>query len=622
MKYRAYHTVLLLALLASCSVWQDTDDAGDGIQSVRLSLSVGSGAATKADVDLLTELDVEPVFRGITDLCLVPFSSSEAVSSDPSLTGIIRLPGIVSGAGSDDSGSVLYASTGVYIPKKCSDVLLYGRAVNADGAQIDATVLKQINGSVLRSGGFQTVTKLSAAELGFAPDVMMKGDDVPEPAQKIAGVLNGIMLGAPTEVEAFYGAGLSTTVSLNWNESVGDSNLREAYRQITNDGAMIPGSAPLVESLLSSLYGMLRNYESHNVNEYEVVEAGVAYEARKADGTLLLYKDLYNQLKEDVLGRFAALKADGLLEIEDDALEVYFADQAVRSYPENLGLPSGCAVLRWTPAGFVVPLMNGVEGMAPMNRYCFPPSLCYYINSGIRTSEDEDVLQSFIGSSSVNWSDILSRFTQGTTVSSKTKAVALVEPVQFSVGLIRATIKAGKAKLQDNDGLPETTVDAIGENLPVTGIILGGQYAQTYDFTPVFSEDGEYYLYDNQIPGVYLTADTSAPIRSLSFQTPADREVYFTLEFRNDSGKTFYGADGRILPGRKFYMVGKLTLPEPPRAFDSVVVKDHVTTVTCVINSLDGAYNAVPDLGLPQLVVGVQAQMNWLLSSPTTIMLE
>ena len=39
--------------------------------------------------------------------------------------------------------------------------------------------------------------------------------------------------------------------------------------------------------------------------------------------------------------------------------------------------------------------------------------------------------------------------------------------------------------LQDNDGLPETTVSAVGENLPVTGIILGGQYAQNFDYDSI-----------------------------------------------------------------------------------------------------------------------------------------
>ena len=68
-------------------------------------------------------------------------------------------------------------------------------------------------------------------------------------------------------------------------------------------------------------------------------------------------------------------------------------------------------------------------------------------------------------------------------------------------------------------------------------------------------------------------------------------------------------------------MVGKLEMPENP-AFPSVFVKGHYTKVECTINSLAGAYNAVPDIGNPQLVVGIQTQVNWILSSPSTVMLE
>ena len=131
-----------------------------------------------------------------------------------------------------------------------------------------------------------------------------------------------------------------------------------------------------------------------------------------------------------------------------------------------------------------------------------------------------------------------------------------------------------------------------------------------------------YYL--NLTPGVYMTKVKSAPIRTLSLPTPEGKDIYFTLEFLNNSGKTFFGADGRVLPGRKFYMVGKMELPTDPvkRKFEQVFVPDHITTLTCTIYSLAGAYNAVPDLGIPQLVIGVQTQVNWEMSSPATLLFE
>ena len=352
---------------------------------------------------------------------------------------------------------------------------------------------------------------------------------------------------------------------------------------------------------------------------------GIAYPVHDKDGNDILYKDLYGRLKDVLLNRF---RSSSYLDINKSDSSVHLANEADRDYPEDMGLPSGCAVLRWTPTGFVVPLIEGVEGIAPMHRYCYPPGLYYYANTTIKTTKDANISQSY-NKGYTTWSQVLGDYTLGTSITSNTTGVALVKQLNYAVGTLVATVKASRERLQDNDGLPETTVEATDENLPVTGLILGRQYAQRFDFTPIFTEDGEYFLYDNQMPGVFLTTSPSAPIRTLSLQTPDDKDVYFTLELRNDTNQTFFGADGRVLPGRKFYMVGKLELPEDVsdrvvngKTINSVFLKDHCTTVTCTINSLSGAYNAIPDLGKAQLVVGIQTKVNWTLSTPTTLLLE
>ncbi len=400
-------------------------------------------------------------------------------------------------------------------------------------------------------------------------------------------------------------------------------NLSKAYTDITNDGAIIPGSGPMVESMLSSLYSFFKGYESHDENGYEITENGEYYQVYE-NGDTLHYRDIYTALKNEILGRFTGNTAfaSQYLVVDSTELTVRFKPEYshLSTYPESMGLPTGCAILRWTPTGFVVPQFSGVEGMAPINRYCFPTSLYYYVNTKIKTSQDKNIAESY---TSTSWDDVLDDYTLGSSITSNTTSVALIKPLQFAVGMLSATVKSDRSWLQDNDGLPETTVFATGENLPLTGIILGGQYAQNFDFTPVEGAD-EYFSYDNQTPGVYLTIEKSTPIRTLSLPTPEGKDVYFTLEFLNNSGKTFFGADGRVLPGRKFYMVGKIELPKDPgkRKFEQVFVQDHITTLNCTIYSLAGAYNAVPDLGIPQLVIGVQTQVNWEMSSPTTVIFE
>ena len=73
-----------LAGLVSCAR-EAVDVIGtesDASQPVRMSLTLGDGRATKADVGFITEMgDKEGRFRGVADLRLLPFSSRSVVSS-------------------------------------------------------------------------------------------------------------------------------------------------------------------------------------------------------------------------------------------------------------------------------------------------------------------------------------------------------------------------------------------------------------------------------------------------------------------------------------------------------------------------------------------------------------
>ena len=615
---------LSLAGVNSCQRKDSLPEDKTGVlKSVRLSLSVESQQPrTKMDTGVFTELaETSPGFTGLTDLKMVAYEQSgEVTASDLALNIPINVPAFNAMNYPDASAQFYPGGIDTFLPIGTASVLLYGRAPGDD---------KRVSGSLIPRGFDTQNTTAPASSLGFNPDVMYPQDNIPDVATVIAHVVNSIMIGNSVRIDGQYLRGtewVETQVVVNWNESVDDANLSKAYTDITNEGAIIPGSGPMVESMLSSLYSFFKGYESRNEAEVEITENGEHYPVQKLNGEPLLYKEVLNALRDEVLNRFTlnTAYASQFLTVDDQELTVRFNPQTyshLSTYPESMGLPTGCAILRWTPTGFVVPRISGVEGMAPINRYCFPTSLYYYVNTTIKTSQDKNIGQSY--SASTSWDDVLDDYTLGSSISSNTTSVALVKPLQYAVGMLSATVQSDRDWLQDNDGLPETTVFATGENLPVTGIILSGQYAQNFDFTPI-PDSEEYFSYDNQTPGVYLTKQKSAPIRTLSLPTPEGKDIYFTLEFLNNSGKTFFGADGRVLPGRKFYMVGKMELPTDPqkRKFEQVFVQDHITTLNCNIYSLAGAYNAVPDLGIPQLVIGVQTQVNWEMSSPSTILFE
>ena len=131
---------------------------------------------------------------------------------------------------------------------------------------------------------------------------------------------------------------------------------------------------------------------------------------------------------------------------------------------------------------------------------------------------------------------------------------------------------------------------------------------------------------DGTTPKAYIRfTDTGfKEIRTLLVQTEMDQDVHYALEFRNDSGAAFYGANGCIVPaGGKFYLVGimeisKLT-PAQRGGIDCVLLQDHVTRLSVSVNSLAKAYNTIPELRDPQLEIGVVTRRDWVQSTPTEV---
>ena len=123
--------------------------------------------------------------------------------------------------------------------------------------------------------------------------------------------------------------------------------------------------------------------------------------------------------------------------------------------------------------------------------------------------------------------------------------------------------------------------------------------------------------------------------------TPAERQdkVSVALEFRNDSGKDFYGNFNLIRNGGYFYLIGLLdpekdgltpiTWPNedantthivPPYTADGksqkvprIFIQDYKTTATFTIgpNSLHYAYLTVPDLRSTSMTLGLSVDLSW-----------
>lgn len=619
--------ILLLTVLVTVPACEKQGGASDVVLEqvpVQMGMCVGGGsAATKGDATVVKELQESPGFSGLSSIVFLPYSSEDA--SKTLENSIPRFSLAVDALPTNHAR--LFTEKLFTVPRKTDAFLVYGK-VRKSGDQSNMVEFKHKNGSLVEQG--LDVDVPQPASIGFSPEAMLTSSETPSHATHIAQALTAVVTGTPFSISVTYGS-TTETLYFQWNGEIGDANLRECYENITAGGALIPGSGTNVEAMLTNLYKSLYTYTSINSNPYEIEKNGTIYTVRKkSDNSVLTYGDIYNGVKGVVLDRItnAVLPSDGESKFftvsgtDTGEPKVAFNDASLKNYPELYGLPSGAAAVRWTPSGYVVPIEKGLDGIAPISAYCYPPSMYYYADSGILTSNEE------IGPEEYNagdWSTILAKYQDGDVVSSTTCAVALEDPLRFAVALLECKIKASADKLDDNDGEPYTLVDVSGTNFPLTGVIVGRQYPQKYDFTPDFHEnDKQYYLYDNQIPGgIYLTQTAwSVPFRTLSLQTPEGKDTYFCLEFRNDSNKSFYGAEGRILPGHKFYLVGKLDAPGEGEARKEIFTKGYKTTVKCIISSLKEAHSAVPDMGIPLLNLGVDTVVDWNLSTPTTLIFE
>ena len=630
----SYPGIMLLAVLAAaCSHKEEAEQGVGESVPVELAFALSGGGQTKTTA--VTEvIGGEAGFRGMTDIRMLPFSSAELIEPEDVPDGPLRsLPSI--SATIDDAALVgnvyhngilrnnhahVFPDAYASLPKGTSSVLLYG---SAPAPTVEATVqeTKHKYGSLIETG--LTINELcTLSDVGFKPDPIFTGE-IPEEASMLANIMTRVASAVSyTQTYYYYRNGMwhEGRVAVSWDENLAEASLAQYYTWFTGAGELITGAGLSVEYLLSTLYGRLKRYNSDDEEPVMHAAGGLDYPTVLTEGgdDVCTYAHLYNGLCRAILDRFDDLTNDEYI-IEQANNTVRFNPVLnLKEYPTSAGLPSGAAVLRWNGTRFIV-VSEGLDGIAAMENFCYMPPLYYFVNTTISTTSDINAMRWYT-SDVPTWEGIISSYRQGKSVSRSTRSVALDKPLQFAVAQLAATVKATSSLLPDADGDPTTNCSVSGKNFPITGVLIGRQHEQTFDFEPVTTSE-EYYLYDNQFSGVYLTTTESAPFRSLVLPVPAGEDVFLFLELRNDSNATFTGAEGLILPGNYFYLAGKLEHSEDPD-FPQVFMGDHVTTARFVISSLENAHVAVPEMGNATLVMGVQTTINWIMAASSYVVLD
>ena len=570
--------VSAVMMLTDCT---DHDEIVGSFEPVSVELayafsSLGSGNVTRQAAEVVTSDATNP--RRPESLRFIPL-----VNDDPG-KAVMRWEETVS---KDNPKSRFYRYRYCDLPINTNGFLIYGNVeVLTPPAGVDT---KMYNGSLMETFPSVIDDKDDVQEgISFKLDPIYKSTDysatngIPAGAQALADCLTDI-----AKTEDFY---VST-----------DPTIKGFFDKFTNNGNHLPGSAASIRKWIETFITSIPE------------DPG----------------DLLNAVKEEANNRLS--------------------DIASLTYPRDINLPDGAAVLRWVDVTEnnvsvkkFVPQINTttIDNINSIARFAYPAPLYYYIASAIKTSEEKvDFETIYNDAGTTAWSQVLTneKFNR-TSVSANTKAVALVQPVQYAVAQLKVKIKAYASTLKDAEN---QNVSVNDNQFPLKGIIVCDQRPVDYRFVPEEVEQGTIsdaevlFIYDNQVKtGCYLNPQNEGVwaegCNTLVLQSLKGEDVNIILEFENNSGSPFTCIDGIVYPDTRFYMIGRVEAslynsPDPNVHDENkgqVFTKDYITTVNMTVNSLARAYNVPPNLLSPNLEIGVETTPQWEGATPTVIRME
>lgn len=515
-----------------------------------------------------------------------------AFKGEPGTTGfatsVKAIPiGDAADASSKDEWRNVYRD--IAIPVGTTNLLLYARADKKSKTNFEAGSLSNPYASTTTTDA----TELSA--LNFALTEVNKDQNF---STEGADILNALNFVANTKVTK-----PGTTTTIKWSEidksDLGTANEREALKERYNKFiALTSGSAKSVQLLIENLKNVING--STGVEDDKLMAKAIV-----TNCTTVL------------------------------------PDLGTKDFPRNLNLPDGVAKVKWNDIKkeFEYVNVNSTVSTGNLINYTtitYPSELAYYVSSPVKVSSNEITAvkdlpdyNKWIGNTA-DWSSY------GDAVESSTRFVALQKPVLYGVASLKSTVRCASKTLIDNakdKGQYESdnsiTVD--DTSFPITGILIGGQPKQvSWNFeaaSSVTTNEFKYTIYDRDMnKGTNLTAavtETPEPNYTLVLDNKdnsgatSQNKVYITIELENKASD-FFGAEGLIPKGSKFYMVGELDpkatsgITQPTgKTLDHVFVKDHTTIANFTIKSLKKAYNHIPDMRSSKINVGLAVDLSW-----------
>lgn len=599
-RFFSFASAVLLASAAgmvSCSSDSIEPTGGSGVagQVVKTLFAInipygGNSSTNQAKkvtrmTDEMTQQSGKP-FRGISDIVLLTFNGNPSTDGSTEATSIIDI-GTDGNAYAQDKHSKLYRD--IEIPVGTNHMLFYGRATKKS----DATDFQA--GKITDKGDKKTEKTLANISHELTPINSRANFTTDTDAGKIIDALNSIA-NAKVQDEEYTWATIETEPTLpTWLTENEKKFLAARYKEFIS----------LKAGSRTSVVEFIKNLKTALVGE--TGEPTIPAERK-------LTKEIYDKCVA-ALGAIESINFPGKFNLPDGVASLsWIAGESKFAYnaPENVTIGTG----------------NSIN----YQKICYPAELSYFVNTTTMVSDkdmsnlnDFPAYNDWTNPTGANWTG--KNFDEK-AVENSTKTVGLKEPVQYSVAVLKSTVRCNAATLKDNakqaGGFDKDQLISVpADGFKVTGILIGGQPASVdWKYDPSSTESFANTIYDKEMNGSMAAKnETSASNANYTLvfdnkKSDAQSPVYVTLELENNSDKAFYGKDGIILKGAKFYLVGKLTPNATegvtnPNSVDRVFVQDYVTTANFNIKDLKSAYNCIPDLRTSGINVGLAVDLDW-----------
>ena len=596
-RFFSFASAMLLASAAgmvSCSSDSIEPTGGSGVtgQVVKTQFAINipyGGNSSTNQAKKVTRMTDEMTqqsnnFRGISDIVLLTFNGDPSTAGNTEATRIIEI-GTDANAYAHNEYSKLYRD--IEIPVGTNHMLFYGRATRKSG-DTDFQA-----GKITNVGTKTTEKVLANISHELTPINSTANFTADADADEIIDALNAIAKATVTDGKDYTWATIGTETTLpTWLTENEKKFLAARYKEFIS----------LKAGSRTSVVEFIKNLQTALVGE----TGGATIPAEKK-----LTKAIYNQCE-------TALNA-----IKDI------------DFPGKFNLPDGVASLNWTSGGFAYNTPEnvtiGTGNSINYQKICYPAELSYFVNTTTMVS-DKDMSNLSEFPSYTDWTkpagaDWSNKNFDEKAVENSTRTVGLKDPVQYSVAVLKSTVRCNAATLKDNakqaGGFDKDQLISVpADGFKVTGILIGGQPASVdWKYEPATTESFANTIYDKVMNGSMAAKnETSASNTNYTLvfdnkKSDAQSPVYVTLELENNSDKAFYGNDGIILKGAKFYLVGQLNPNKTgltnPNSVNRVFVQDYVTTANFNIKDLKSAYNCIPDLRTSGINVGLAVDLSW-----------